>query len=77
VFIAWFIFFVLSTKRKIFDRAIIFATFIKSITKIKWRRIMKKTDKKSDLLSVEVIATIDVKGHVKIGNGGGGRQTFV
>jgi prepilin-type N-terminal cleavage/methylation domain-containing protein/prepilin-type processing-associated H-X9-DG protein len=33
---------------------------------------MKKTDKKLKLASVEVVATIDVKENVKIGNGGGG-----
>jgi hypothetical protein len=38
---------------------------------------MKKTDKKFNLASVEVIATIDVKEDVKIGRGGGGGHTFV
>jgi hypothetical protein len=38
---------------------------------------MKKTDNKLDFLGVEVVATIDVERRVKIGNGGGGGQTFV
>jgi hypothetical protein len=38
---------------------------------------MKKTDQMLNLVSAEVIATIDVKENVKIGKGGGGGQTFV
>jgi hypothetical protein len=68
-------FFVLSTK-KLFDRAIIFATFIKSSKKIKWRRIMKKTDKKSGLLRVEVSVDIDVTTNVNLGKQGGGGRLF-
>jgi hypothetical protein len=38
---------------------------------------MKKTDKKSGLLCVEVVATIDVKQSVKIGKGGGGGVEYI
>jgi hypothetical protein len=44
---------------------------------MKWRRKMKKTDEKLNLVSVEVLTAIDVEGKVKIGKGGGGGQTCV
>jgi hypothetical protein len=50
----------------------IFATFIKSSKKIKWRRIMKKTNRKLGLFGGKVNATVDVRINVKIGRGGGG-----
>jgi hypothetical protein len=66
------LFFSYCQRKKLFDRTIIFATFIKSRNRIKWRRIMKKTDKKSGLLCVEVSVDIDLTTNVNLGKRGGG-----
>jgi hypothetical protein len=65
-------FFRLVNGKIFFDRAIIFATFIKSITRIKWRRIMKKTDSMLSFLNAEVNVNIDFTANVNLGKRGGG-----
>jgi hypothetical protein len=68
MFIVRFIFFALSTKRKIFDRTIFFATFIKSNTKIRMEEKMKMTS----FFSFEVNVNIDLTANVNLGKQGGG-----
>jgi prepilin-type N-terminal cleavage/methylation domain-containing protein len=65
------LFFSYCQREKFFDRTIIFCNVYQIQTKLKWRRIMKKTDQMLNLASAEVVTVIDVRENVKIGKGGG------